>query len=376
MELADLVGRRPVPGGGLLMTLTRRCPLRCAHCSTSSTPDGEDTGVGPLTGFVRSFTPADRPGVVLFTGGEPLLLPAAVTALAREARRAGTRSAVLSGMFFARNGTVPARIMEAVTAVDHFSASLDAFHEREVPRAGVFRAVHRVLDAGTAASFHITGTGPDDPYLAEATAAVRREFDDRVPMLVNETRPVGRAAAWAAPRTAVVDGGRVRPCPMAAWPVVAFDGTVVACCNQDVVDRRPVPRHLRLGHVAEDGWPQIRRRLLDSPLLRTIRTTGPSHPYARARHGAEADRVSSASPAPSAAHALPGGPCAACRALPEHPAAAEAAGRAGSGPVGALLDRETARLQAEAGPAALLRRYGCAPYADLVSLAPTPRAAS
>lgn len=42
--------------------------------------------------------------------------------------------------------------------------------------------------------------------------------------------------------------------------------------------------------------------------------------------------------------------------------------RDASGPVGELLDREAARMQRDAGPVALLRRYGCAPYADLVTL--------
>ncbi|CAM5737420.1 Radical SAM protein (Fragment) OS=Streptomyces microflavus OX=1919 GN=G3I39_17810 PE=4 SV=1 [Streptomyces microflavus] len=36
MELAELVGLRPFPAAGLLLGLTRRCPLRCGHCSTGS----------------------------------------------------------------------------------------------------------------------------------------------------------------------------------------------------------------------------------------------------------------------------------------------------------------------------------------------------
>ncbi|KKD02036.1 radical SAM protein, partial [Streptomyces sp. WM6386] len=128
------------------------------------------------------------------------------------------------------------------------------FHEREVRRTDVFRAVRHVLDSGTPVSFHLAGTGPQDPYLADVTAAIRREFADRVPMLVNEIRPVGRAASWATAAAPRPDGGRALPCAMAAWPVVAFDGTVLACCNQQTVDRRPAPAHLLLGHVAKDDW--------------------------------------------------------------------------------------------------------------------------
>ncbi|MEV6948593.1 radical SAM protein [Streptomyces sp. NPDC051172] len=355
MELAEFIGLRPVPCAGLLVTLTRRCPLSCAHCSTSSTSSGEEPGAGPLLDFVRSFTSDDRPDVMLLSGGEPLMRPALVSELAVEAGTAGTRSVLLSGMYFARADRIPGPVLRAIGAVDHFSASLDAHHEREVPRRSVFRVLHQVLDGGTPVSFHLTGSGPDDPYLADVTAHIRREFANQVPMLVNEVRAVGRAASWATATTHRPDPGQVSPCAMAAWPVVAFDGTVLACCNQRVVDLRPVPPHLRLGHIAEDNWPTVRGRSLSSPMLRMVRTVGPDH--LRDRY------------VPSA-----GGPgwCAGCRELSEHDAVTEGARRDAQGPVGELLDRETARMQAEAGPVALLRRYGCPPYADLVTLPGRP----
>ncbi|KKD01931.1 radical SAM protein, partial [Streptomyces sp. WM6386] len=97
MELAELIGLRPVPCAGLLLTLTRRCPLSCAHCSTSSTMTGEEPDSGQLLRFVGSFTADDRPEVVMLTGGEPLLLPGPVHELATLIRAAGSRSVLLSG---------------------------------------------------------------------------------------------------------------------------------------------------------------------------------------------------------------------------------------------------------------------------------------
>ncbi|MFD6529731.1 radical SAM protein [Streptomyces sp. NPDC060184] len=353
MELGELIALRPVPAAGLLLTLTRRCPLSCAHCSTSSTMAGEQTAADRLRRFVASFTVDDAPRVVLLTGGEPLLRPGLAAGLATLARAAGTRTALLSGMFFARGGgSVPARIMRAITAADHFSASLDVHHEREVARADVFAAVRRVLDAGVPASFHLTGTGPDDPYLADVVAAVRREFADHVPMLVNDVRPVGRAASWTGAATRPdTAGGAAVPCPMAAWPTVAFDGTVVACCNQQTVDARPVPAHLLLGHVAEDDWSTVRRRSLASPVLRLLRVVGPGHLTARYAPGTPAC-----------------GWCATCRNIADRPEVLAGAARDGAGPVGELLDLHSTRSQLAAGPAAFVRRHGSSAYAGLVTL--------
>ena len=359
MELAEIIALRPRPCAGLLVALTRRCPLACAHCSTASTMAGQDPDAADLVRFVGSFTRADRPEVMLMTGGEPLLLPRLVERLALTARRRGTRSAVLTGAFFAREGRVPRRVLRAVEAVDHFSVSLDAFHEREVPRADVFGVLRRVLDAGVPVSVHAVGSGPDDPYLADLAAETRRVFADQVPLLVNTIRAVGRAASWSTAHQPAPGGGEPQPCSMAAWPTVAFDGTVVACCNQATVDLRPVPGHLRLGHVAQDQWADIRARALGSPTLRMIRVVGPA--YLRDRWAADTEKGARGSGGDC-------GYCDGCRLIGDDPAIARATLRVASGPAGALLDQYATDRQVAAGPVALMRRHGCAPYADLVAL--------
>lgn len=446
MELAELMALRPVPGAGLLLTVTGRCPLHCAHCSTSATMASPEPDPARLLRFVDSFRPDAHPSVLMLTGGEPLLRPALSAELAAAARESGTRTALLTGAFFARDTrrgtvTVPREIRRAIASVDHFSVSLDTHHEREVPRRNAFAVVREVLDAGTAVSFHVTGTGPADPYLADVTAAIRAAFADRVPVLVNSVRRVGRAAAWAtashAPASeAPADPSSARPCAMAAWPVVAADGAVLACCNQSVVDRRPTPAHLLAGHIAQDDWPTVAARIRTAPTLRMIRAVGPVHmlhrfgPGAEARPGtgggAEPGTVSRAAEPSAGSGAGPGTEsgavsgagsgvvtragsgtaagtaepsvgfgaepgtmsgtevpqtgvesplsyCGTCRALGAHPGVLAAVERAASGPAGALLDAYAARRQVEAGPVELVRRHGCAPYAELVALPGTPR---
>lgn len=359
MELAELIGLRPVPCGGLLVTLTRRCPMSCAHCSTSSSMTADERpDPQHLLRFIGSFGADDRPEVVMLTGGEPLLHPELTARLAGLARTAGSRVALLSGMFFARDGRVPGRIMRAITALDHFSASLDAHHEREIPRADVLRVLGAVLDAGIPVSIHLTGTGPDDPYLTDAVADIRRVFADQVPMLVNDIRPLGRAAGLVGATPPGPDGSRPAPCTLAAWPVVAFDGTVVACCNQWAVDTRPVPPHLRLGHIAHDDWTAVREQALRSPVLRLLRTVGPQRLHAR--YGTSR---------------APTGYCSSCHALADRPDVLAGAAHDAGGRVGELLDRITAEQQLADGPVALVRRLGCSRYAELVEL-PSEKARS
>ncbi|MDQ7911322.1 radical SAM protein [Phytohabitans sp. ZYX-F-186] len=353
MRLAEIVAARPLVGEGVLVMLTRRCPLRCAHCATMSTMSAPHADAGVLRRFFDTFTVDSHPAVAVLTGGEPLLRPALVTELAAAARSAGTRTAVLTGAFFATAARIPAPVRRVAAAVDHFSISLDAYHEREVPRASVFRVLRELIELGVAVSLHVVGAGPDDPYLADATADVRRCFGTQVPMLVTGLRATGRAASWASPAIPAPGAAAAEPCAMAAWPVVTDDGTITACCNQNVVDGVARPEHLRLGHATVDGWPAVRERTRSSPVLRMLRTLGP--------RGLDA-RVAADGGWPAADY------CGTCERLGRRPEVLAWARANAAGPGGALLDRQAAHGQADAGPTALVRRYGCAPYADLVDL--------
>ncbi len=367
MHLAELLACRPVPASALFMALTRRCPLRCRHCATMSGTTSEQQPAAPLRRFAASFTTADHPEYLLLTGGEPLLRPGLVGTLAETARAVGTRSYLLTGAFFAERGRLPAPIRAALASVDHIAVSIDVFHEAEVPRDRVFRLLHQLLAMGRDASIQACGTGPDDPYLAGLTGDVRREFGDRIPMLVSTVRPAGRARSWlrtAEPRAgepaaagAAAPEPPAAPCELLSWPVVAFDGTIAACCNQDVLDTRPVPAHLRLGHVSTSTWPEIRRACVSSAALRALRTRGPvqlAHRFGPAGRPA-------AGAGPTAA-----GYCATCRSLPARTlrdAAAEAAR-----PAARLIEQQAAALQRAAGPAGFARRHGDRSRAGLVLL--------
>ncbi|CAM3514371.1 radical SAM protein [Kibdelosporangium persicum] len=343
MRLAEMMALRQEICAGLLVTLTERCPLHCAHCSASAALNGRHLDGVALLRFVRTFTAQCRPDVVMLTGGEPLLRPRLVVETARAAKAAGTRTAVLSGAFFAGDGRIPASIRPAIQAVDHVSLSLDVFHEREVARQDVFAVLRTLLRHGITTSLHITGTSSDDPYLSEVTAEVTRIFGTDVPMLVSEFKPIGRAAAWA--RATPQADSSAAPCAMAAWPVVTVDAAVVVCCNQDVVDGRTRPDHLRLGVLATSTWPEVHERAHSSPVLRMIRTVGPLH-IARCGGTDLADY------------------CGSCQRLA--PAALDWATQAGTGPAGELLQAVAVRNGQMGGPRALLRRHGVARYAHLV----------
>jgi pyruvate-formate lyase-activating enzyme len=352
MHLAQMLALRPVPASAIFLSLTRRCPLSCAHCSTNSTMISEEHSGEMFLRFVRTFTAAERPELLLLTGGEALLRPRLVRDLAEAAHAVGTRVMLISGMFWARQPRVPPLIDQAIRCVDHLTASLDVFHEREVSRAQVFAALQRLRDRGQDVSLQVVGLNDDDPYLADLIADIRAYFHDQVPALAVRVGASGRAATWFVPEALPTPTDvPPQPCPMAAWPTVAYDGTVAACCNQTVIDG-PVPSHLRLGHIAVDGWREIRERTLQSGLLRAIRVVGPE--YLVARHGSGAARCD--------------GYCETCYRLPDDPALARRADTLMASPGMRLIEKQVQVLQ----QSGFVRRQGIARYEFMATLGYAP----
>ena len=284
----------------------------------------------PYLRLVRSFSADDRPQVVWLTGGEPLLRPRLVSQLAQLSQAVGSRTALLSGMWFAGAPRMPAGIARALRDVDHVSASIDRFHEQEVPRSAVLETLAQLADEGRAVSVHLTGEGEHDPYLADAIAETRSRLADRCPIYVALVAPVGRAADWMDEHEAQAAATSAAPCPLVTWPVVAFDGTIVACCSQLAVDG-PAPAHLRLGDAATDGWPSIRERAQHATMLRAIRTFGPRW-LAAHEGGSDCD-----------------GYCQTCMSLSDEPGVAERIAARMARPQTELIERHAERARPTAG---------------------------
>lgn len=316
----------------------------------------EELASGVFSRFVDSFSIESHPQFVAMSGGEALLRPQLVEKLAIKSRKSGAKSSVLSGMFFARQGQTPKRIKAAIDAVDHFSISMDEFHEREVPRANTFKVISKLLDSGKHLSIHIAGRDELDTYPDELTTAVRQRFGDHIPMLVNTLSPFGRAKTFMLPSTVKAPATcnkkpDANPCTMAAWPVIGFDGIVAACGNDNLIGN--LPNHLRLGDIRFDSWDDIKARCTTQSIPMALRTYGPE--YLQTRFGASSTRCDT-------------GYCNTCIRL-EHTRDIQAAVEAHMQKSGSkALNKAVIALQVEMGAVEFAKRHSHPRFAELVLL--------
>ena len=273
MHLVEILQRRGTTCAGVYLAVTRRCPLACAHCCTDSNPSSEEHEDNLFTDFVGTFTSADRPDIVFITGGEALVRPRLVSELAAKAQSVGGQVVLGTGMFFARAKELPEPIATALESVDHIVVSMDFHHESQVPKLQTFAAMRKLLDRGKHLSVQLTRRSLRDEYADDIVKELRSTFSDRVPVLIGNLNSLGRGAdLLELSKADLCDGPE--PCAYATWPVVSYDGTIVACCNQLNMNG-PVPRHLYIGHVKTDSWATVLEKLKSDILLNAIRVYGP-----------------------------------------------------------------------------------------------------
>ncbi|GAA2135896.1 hypothetical protein GCM10009760_14940 [Kitasatospora kazusensis] len=360
MHLSEIIAVRSVPGAGVFFALTRRCPLSCAHCSTNSMLSSEQHSETPFRRLAATFTAEHHPEILYLTGGEPLLRPRLVADLVERAHEVGTKVVLITGMYFARaDGRVPKPLWKCLTMVDHVTASQDVHHEAQVPRRNAFTVLRRLRDAGRDVSFQLAGSGPQDPYLAEITAQIDRDFDGQVPSLVLKFAAIGRGEQlYEQPAGLSEDTASPSPCEVASWPVVAFDGSISACCNQEVIDGA-TPAHLSLGHARDLRWAEIVERTGQDPTLRALRVYGPRNALAQIGR-------------------KPGCPgvCDTCIAFEDQPGLAAEFDGLTRRPAFVPTESLVRLMLRDEGPLAFARRSGIRRYAHLVERGLTPTGAA
>ena len=249
------------------------------------------------------------------------------------------RPAALSGMFWAKDRRIPPPIKRAIDALDHFSVQPRRLpRARGRPRRRLPRARHAALRgqgrqlAPRRAWTPTTRTSSSAPRRSASASTTACRCSSTA------STPSGRARGVARRETRRSEPSTIpSPCTLAAWPLVAFDGTVVACGNDDVVDG-PAPAHLRLGHANVDGWPAIRAALSDLAMLRAIRTFGPEYLVAATAAGR--------SPATATARRA--------ASSPTTPASSSRGSRRYMDtPSGALIEEQVVAMQRHAGPPVL-----------------------
>jgi hypothetical protein len=259
----------------LVISVTRRCPLRCAHCIVSSAPDvaGGTLTVEQAQSWARQLPKLKEAGVrhLTFTGGEPTLALKAIRVLAESCSSLGITTAVVTSGVWATAPAVATHIVEQLRAVSNWDLGYDTYHAPEMPFERFQQAVEALKSSATSFSVRVCVDTPLSATDAEICGRLRDLAGPDVTILQQSVRHIGRATSlsrqasdeWQFP---------AEPC-ITSGPFIREDGSMGPCCSGLAHEARG--RHpLEFGNVNDDGLVACRERWLSDPLLRMLRLFG------------------------------------------------------------------------------------------------------
>ena len=258
------------PATSIALMVTRRCNMRCGHCSVESGPDVKgEPSEAELLDWIRQAA-AGGVRAINLTGGEPMLRPAVVLRLAREARRLGvTTSLTTNGSW----GRTAARARRGVRALQRaglgaLTVSVDRYHDEFQGPTPALLIARAAEDVGLAVRVSLVVPAGEDglgPLVApfEGLRSTSLRFYG--------LQAVGRAQDLP-PETlgGPVDGF----CAACAVPAVTDDGRLTACNGPAYF--APASSPLVVGSLREEPLGELLKRHRRDPILDTIRTFGPS----------------------------------------------------------------------------------------------------
>jgi hypothetical protein len=254
----------------MALMVTRRCNMKCGHCSVES---GPDIRVEPtereLLEHVRQAAAADVRSINL-TGGEPMLRPGTVLRLVRVARRLGVQTSLTTNGSWGRTAARARRGVRALrrAGLGSLALSVDRYHDEfqgPTPAVLIARSAEEV---GLPVRISLVVPSGEDqlaPLVApfEGLRSTRLRF--------YSLQAVGRARGLPSETMGNDVGGFCSAC---ALPAVTDDDRLTACNGPAYFAPESSP--LIVGSLRTETLETLLVRHRQDPILDTIRTFGPS----------------------------------------------------------------------------------------------------
>lgn len=277
MDKDIMQGLLPEPTS-ITVIATYQCTAACRDCCFESSPALRGRlAAGDILDFIneskRSFTGLQ---VVVFSGGEPLLMGNALLEGISAARRLGLKTRVVTNGYWGKTerlaGMTACRLAEAGLSEINISTGLD--HAEFVPLDAVVNAIKALSHCGipnrvTIEADHAEGTYAQELMNHPVVADIREKAPELLSFQVNTWMPFHRdSAPRPLPSRAIVDA----PCQQIFKNLVLTPhGQVSACCGLTFEHIR----ELKLGRYAAGSLLETYKSQFDDFLKIWIAVEGP-----------------------------------------------------------------------------------------------------
>ena len=262
---------RQTPGQSLLLFITDRCPVECAHCSVDSNPDSPT-----ISDFQQFGLLIDAMGampdvqVVGISGGEPFVEKRGLQMAVDNLHAMGKSLVIYTSGVWGQAERAPAWIQNVLQKTSTVVLSTDAFHQAHVDPATVIHAARAIADAGVWLVVQTLHPGMAKTLMEQAFG---HDWPHHGELVSLSPLPNGRGALLFQ-RTLKHWASDIGPCALAVTPVVRYDGQLTACCNEDVIMGKGPQRLRQQLHSPTTLHTQLKQWRKD-PLLGAVARIGP-----------------------------------------------------------------------------------------------------
>ncbi len=213
--------------------VTYTCPLACAHCCFSSSPENTDRlSAEVILGAIKELN-RDEIDLVAFTGGEPFLLGKTLVNAVDQANRMGFTTRIVTSAYFGKHKKTALKRLEALkrAGLDELSISWDDYHEEFVSFTSIANVFNIAKSLGISTAINIV----QSDHSTWSEARIRKELglaeNSGDPICESPLNFNGRA------EEALVDAGLRKerllgPCPyVLTGPTLSAKNKLLACCG-------------------------------------------------------------------------------------------------------------------------------------------------
>jgi hypothetical protein len=261
-------------GASVLLFITDRCPVGCAHCSVNSRRDSPTIhDYAEFRSLVTSLCDMPALKMVGISGGEPFTERRGLSYAVDRLAAAGINIVVYTSGIWGRSERTPSWIRKVLRSVSCVFLSTDAFHGARIDERTFVAAARGIVDEASPLVVQVL----DRREMVDRAhhlldVAFGEEWGDFAEVNVVPPLPYGRGASQFT-RARPVAARTFGPCALVRAPVARYDGTVSACCNERVIMGLG-PDRLRRQAEAGDVDAAL-AELRSDHLLRLIGTVGP-----------------------------------------------------------------------------------------------------
>ncbi len=271
-------------GKAIGIQVTLNCPLNCAHCIVSSSPQRkEEIPTEKVVKWISEIGETDSIKLIFITGGEPFVNINKLEKISKSANEYGLFLHIVTNAFWAKSYNQAKKILNKLQGITNLAISTDTYHVKYIPFEFIKNASLAALDNGIEVGISICIT-KNDTFQNTLEKEFGKELLDKLLIVTQKVHATGRARDLSMMEKKVfVDKYPLKSCSNLATPFILYDGTVMACCG-DVILNPDMYTPLKLGKMSQTSLKEILDKADQSFLIHALRMWGPAELYKRIKN--------------------------------------------------------------------------------------------